>query len=204
MKPVRVEELALRVERTFEILRLRMLQERRVGELEQLAATDELTGLGNRRKLMARVREEIARSSRYQRSLSAMMFDLDHFKRLNDEFGHVVGDEGLRTLGALLRDGVRDIDLVYRFGGEEFVVLLPDTDLAGAIEMAERLRLEVEACRLPEHSQCRMTASVGVTVYAVGESAADFLDRVDRAMYEAKMAGRNRVGSICPESMAWR
>jgi diguanylate cyclase (GGDEF)-like protein len=163
---------------------------------------DGLTGVANRRTFDARLAAEADRSVRSGRPLSVVLFDVDHFKRLNDLHGHQAGDEALQRVAATLSAGVRSIDLVARYGGEEFVVILPDTDLATAGQTAERLRRAVEA--LP--TEPRVTASLGVA--ALPRSALDptgVVAAADEALYEAKQGGRNRVvisGRLAPASPA--
>jgi len=198
LKPVRLEELAPRIERALEIRRTRMAHERLVAELERMAATDDLTGLFNRRRLTERLGDEVSRATRYNRPLSLLVIDLDRFKQLNDRFGHAVGDVALRGLADLLRADVRTTDQAFRYGGEEFVVLLPEIQLPEAAALAERLRREIEAFRLEHYPQCEMTVSIGVTECARGESPALLLERADKAMYSAKQAGRNQVVSTPP------
>ena len=166
--------------------------------LEQLAQTDALTQLLNRRALTARIATEMVRAQRYEATLALLMIDLDHFKQVNDRYGHLVGDEVLRDLGAILREAVRTIDVAARYGGEEFVVLLPETDDAGAEAFAERLRVRVAEHRFARQARpepLRLTASIGLTVYPAArvDSVEDLLARADAALYRAKADGRDRV-----------
>ena len=166
--------------------------------LEQLAQTDALTQLLNRRALTARIAAEMMRAQRYDATLALLMIDLDHFKQINDRYGHLVGDEVLRDLGTILRDAVRTIDAAARYGGADFVVLLPETDDAGAEAFAERLRARVAEhpfARQARPEPLRLTASIGLTVYPAArvESVEDLLARADAALYRAKADGRNRV-----------
>jgi two-component system cell cycle response regulator len=166
--------------------------------LEQLAQTDPLTQLLNRRALTERITAEMERALRYDSTMALLMIDLDHFKRVNDTYGHLVGDDVLRDVGQLLSDTIRTSDIVARYGGEEFLVLLPETDDAGAESFAERIRFAVEqhlfaSVSLPE--PLHLTASVGVAVYPAAriESVEDLFARADAALYRAKADGRNRV-----------
>ena len=167
-------------------------------ELELLATTDELTGLHNRRSLLQRLKFESARAKRFRSPLSAVMIDLDHFKHINDCYGHVVGDQVLSSVGRLLRDSVRVIDVPGRYGGEELCVILPNTPIEGALKFAETLRLKVEAQLHHDGSRLvPVTASLGVASFdhmeiADGDS---LLRQADAAMYRAKHAGRNRVST---------
>ena len=166
--------------------------------LEQLAQTDPLTQLLNRRALADRITAEMERALRYDSTLALLMIDLDHFKRVNDTYGHLVGDDVLRDVARLLLDTIRLSDIVARYGGEEFLVLLPETDDAGAESFAERIRVAVEAHDFTNngaHPMLRLTSSVGVAMFPAAriESVEDLFARADAALYRAKADGRNRV-----------
>jgi diguanylate cyclase (GGDEF)-like protein len=162
-----------------------------------LATTDFLTGLPNRREFMGRLQEE---EGRLQRDIGAcaavLLLDIDHFKRINDEYGHAAGDAVLRQLADLMRDGQRKIDMLGRIGGEEFAVLLPGTDLDAAAVFAERLRLRVEQAtlQLDEGVTLGITVSIGIAAMGGKTAGGDpALIRADQALYCAKRGGRNRV-----------
>lgn len=165
-------------------------------ELETLATTDELTGLHNRRSLMNRLKFEVARTRRFRTPLTAVMVDVDHFKQINDEFGHQVGDEVLAAIGRLVRENVRVIDVAGRYGGEELCILLPNTPLEGARKFAETLRSRIEA---QVHSAgartVPVTASLGIGSFNHMDidDAEMLLKQADAALYRAKANGRNRV-----------
>ncbi len=162
---------------------------------KNLSVTDPLTGLANRRHLEELLNGEIERSQRYGEVFSLIMADIDHFKHVNDTYGHDIGDSVLRVFAGLLREQVRDCDLVARLGGEEFVVLLPRTDLASATASAERLRVatrQMHASGFPE----RLSASFGVTHFGPGDTLHSLLKRVDEGLYAAKTRGRDRVVSL--------
>ncbi len=165
-------------------------------ELEMLATTDELTGLHNRRSLMNRLKFEVARTRRFRTPLSAVMVDVDHFKRVNDEFGHQAGDEVLAAVGKLVRENIRVIDVAGRYGGEELCILLPNTPLEGARKFAETLRSRIEA---QVHSAgarvVRVTASLGIGSFNHMDidDADMLLKQADAALYRAKANGRNQV-----------
>lgn len=167
--------------------------------LERLALEDELTGLANRRSFMARLDEELQRGSRHQRPLALLMLDVDFFKQYNDLYGHSQGDECLRALGCVLRGSQRRPgDLAARYGGEEFCLLLPETDVNGAARVAEQVRAELERQQLVHAGNPRGVVTVSVGVHALlpsGEptDAATLLHCADRALYQAKASGRNRV-----------
>lgn len=159
--------------------------------LRTLAETDMLTGANTRRKFFHLLELEIERHSRYCRALSAIIFDTDHFKRVNDNHGHLVGDDVLTELGRLLAANIRKTDHFCRLGGEEFVVLLPETALEEAVASAEKLRVLIEQSPMPVIG--RITCSFGVSQFNLGESGSAFLRRLDQTMYQAKLRGRNQV-----------
>ena len=166
--------------------------------IKKMATTDELTQLNNRRFLLTRLREEVDRATRYRRSLSCIFFDLDHFKQVNDTYGHEAGDTVLKTISATAQEQCRQTDILARYGGEEFIMLLPETDLEQAKAIAERLRQAIESQTSITHEhQILVTASLGVTCYSpettTQPALAAFIHQADHAMFEAKKAGRNRV-----------
>lgn len=161
-------------------------------ELEKLSRTDALTGLPNRRNLVETLDREVRRARRAQRPFTLLMIDVDHFKQYNDTFGHLAGDEVLGGIAAILTECIRTVDYAARYGGEEFTVLLPETPLAGALEVAERIRNRVagEEVRNRQH----VTVSVGVGEFPThGDSPEAVMAGADAALYEAKQQGRNRV-----------
>jgi diguanylate cyclase (GGDEF)-like protein len=165
---------------------------------EAHAATDVVTGLPNRRSVDDTLRTMAAQADRAARPLSVVMVDLDRFKAINDRWGHGKGDEVLATIAGVLRRSVRTADFVGRAGGEEFVLLLADTDHTGALVVAEKVRKAVARTRLPMIDR-PVTASFGVAVFPRDCSdASELLDYADEAMYEAKQQGRNRVASYDP------
>ena len=165
------------------------------GLVKAQAVTDELTGLANRRRFMEVLDLELKRSDRFRSPLALVLADLDDFKLVNDRFGHQTGDDVLRALSRVLRASLRDVDLPARLGGEEFAVLLPETDTTGAEGLAERLRAELEALELqaPGAQAFRVTASFGVAVYPEAGTGDDLLTLADTALYAAKADGKNRV-----------
>lgn len=163
------------------------LQER----LRKLGITDALTGAYNRRHMDKEVGDAVERYQRYGAGSSLLLADIDHFKRINDNAGHAAGDRALREIAALMRRSLRKLDLVFRIGGEEFLVLLPDVKQAGAVEAAEKLRREIASAEfLPGQ---KITISIGVAELAPGESRDQWVSRIDRALYTAKDSGRDRV-----------
>jgi diguanylate cyclase (GGDEF)-like protein len=164
------------------------------GLVQRQAVTDELTGLANRRRFLSQMDAEVARSRRSGSPLAIVLADLDDFKQVNDKYGHEAGDRTLRAFADILRGAVRDIDLPVRLGGEEFAVLLPDTDLAGGANLAERIRVTLEERRIESgSSHIRVTASFGVSCYPLAASSDDLLVDADRRLYDAKRRGKNRV-----------
>lgn len=162
-------------------------------QLETLTVTDSLTGLSNRLKLDRTLDDELKRNSRYASKFSLVLLDIDHFKLINDTHGHQVGDRVLVEIAHLLTKGTRSVDVLGRWGGEEFLVICPDTDLGGAMDVAEKLRLMIGTHAFPIVG--KVTASFGVTAVAPGDSTHVTLARADNALYLAKEYGRNRVVS---------
>jgi diguanylate cyclase (GGDEF)-like protein len=161
---------------------------------DEMSHTDALTGLPNRRRLETDLATEVARSIRYRRPLAFIMLDIDHFKSFNDLNGHQVGDEILAEFGGSLVYALRETDTAYRYGGEEFCVLLRETDAAAAAAVAERLRLHIEGRFAGTSGSRAVTASLGVAALPLDSSdAASLVAAADRALYAAKAAGRNRV-----------
>ena len=159
---------------------------------EEAAFTDHLTGLANRRRFERQLEREVARMERFGHPFSLLMIDIDSFKNLNDSFGHDTGDEAIRRIGKVLREGTRGIDLAARIGGEEFAVLLVETNKDGGFEVAERLRTAIKALEIP-HAK-HITASFGVAECpGDAQTAADIVKAADVALYEAKRNGRDRV-----------
>ena len=168
------------------------VQGEQASRLNRLAATDPLTGLANRRQTLELL-EQLARDGRLERSPVLMLCDLDHFKNINDGWGHAMGDQVLVAVANALRASTRDSDAVARWGGEEFLIVLPDTREADPAELAERLRARVEALQVAERHQCPVpvTLSIGIARLGAGESGASWLKRSDDALYRAKSDGRN-------------
>jgi two-component system cell cycle response regulator len=165
--------------------------------LEALATTDPLTKLLNRRALLERLSREVDRAKRYESKLTLLLLDIDHFKRINDERGHLVGDGVLRQIGGLIEASVRTVDIAARYGGEEFVLILPETSQDGGIIFAERIRESIERYPFDASSDepLHLTASIGVATFPSPrvESTDDLFARADEALYRAKSGGRNQV-----------
>ena len=167
-------------------------------ELRLLAGTDPLTGAFNRRRFMGALEQEWSRVKRYRRALAVLMLDIDHFKKVNDTWGHGVGDEALKLLSAVCHASLRSHDIFARFGGEEFGVLLPEVSELHAVAVAERLRQRIADMQIPVDGQMtHITVSVGIAHVdgAEGEvpAAAKLIEAADDALYAAKSEGRNRI-----------
>ncbi|MGW8393537.1 diguanylate cyclase [Pseudoduganella sp. HUAS MS19] len=175
---------------------LELLQANR--KLEELAATDPLTGIANRRRMTEQIAQELERARRFHHPLSLLMIDIDHFKRINDTYGHEAGDQAIIQTATLLTASLRAVDTVARFGGEEFVLLMPETHIAVATHAAERLRERAAALRVRTASgvEVELTISIGVAAadpHGAADTPSSLLVRADKALYRAKKEGRNRV-----------
>jgi diguanylate cyclase (GGDEF)-like protein len=177
-----------------------------VEESQRQASIDLLTGLMNRRAFLPAIANELARAKRYSHPLSVLLLDVDHFKQINDRYGHAAGDQVLSAVGKLLSSNLRGSDFAARWGGEEFVVALTNTESEGGRVAAERARVSVEELVIDDGSGQRIavTASVGLASLQPDESLEQLMDRADRAMYAAKYGGRNRVGFDEPAANAPR
>ena len=163
----------------------------------QESLADGLTGLTNRRGFDQALTECLSRQDEVLHAPSLLITDVDHFKRINDNYGHLFGDKVLRTIAQVVKDSVKGRDTAARYGGEEFAILLPDTPIDGARTLAEQIRTKVERCRIKRSGSDSaidtITISIGVTAHRAGEAAHDFIARADSALYHAKNQGRNRV-----------
>jgi diguanylate cyclase (GGDEF)-like protein len=161
-------------------------------KIEKLSVTDGLTGIANRRKFDEKFQEEFERAKRYQEPLSLLVFDLDYLKKINDTYGHPAGDEAIKAIGLVLDQSSRSIDLAARFGGEEFCLLLPNTDLELASQIAERIREKIN--KIQVEGPGNISVSVGVAAFTGNETDPQQLfQKADQAMYKAKQSGRNQV-----------
>ena len=164
-------------------------------EISRIAAEDDLTGLYNRRKINELIHDEIERSERYKKGFSIIIMDIDFFKRVNDRFGHLAGDQLLKMFSDIMRDTIRHTDTAGRWGGEEFVVLCPETKMDGAMALADKIRQRIESYIF--NSFGKQTASFGVACYVDDDSVDSIISRADIALYDAKNSGRNRVAVNC-------
>ncbi len=184
------------IQSLFETYRVRQKEQQdeleRVNvELQVQATTDHLTSLYNREYFNDRLQQEIERAERYATGFSLILFDVDHFKQVNDDFGHLTGDAVLKSLSMLCQTTIRSSDIIVRWGGEEFVILAPDTEIDAAFSFAEKLRVSIEEHSFPV--EVNVTCSFGVAQFIPGEEQDDLISRADKGLYQAKQAGRNRV-----------
>ena len=176
-------------------------QEEQVLKLERKIRRDPLTGVFNRQAMEEDLSSEFSRSRRYKKVFGILMADIDHFKKVNDTYGHAVGDEALKSFAKILKKCLREVDVIYRFGGEEFLILLPETggdsSLIAALRLQKTVESQVMKSKIDSSLQLQITASFGVSVYKEGdETYQDIMQRADQALYLAKNNGRNRVEMI--------
>ena len=201
IKPVRLEELLLRLKRVLKERELTKERIRMMEKLQRLAVTDGLTKLYNSRSFYSQLETEVDRFNRYKHPLALLLLDLDHFKEYNDNYGHLEGDKVLVRFSQIIKSCLRTNDSAYRYGGEEFTVILPETAGAEARTVAQRIRAALETERFyPQDSkEVRITISIGVTEYHPKEELSTFIQRADKAMYLSKQNGRNKVSMLHAE-----
>jgi diguanylate cyclase (GGDEF)-like protein len=186
-------------QRLLEALALQIASALQNAHLYELAMVDGLTGLYVRRYFDARIEEEIERSRRYMTAFSVIMMDVDDFKKLNDAYGHLVGDRVLKAISNVIKAQMRGVDTATRYGGEELAVILPRTEMVGAYNLAERIREGIAELRITTDDEpsrvLGVTASLGIAAYPESKAAdgTDLVRRADRALYRAKKMGKNRV-----------
>ncbi len=194
-------ELHISYVREVDLIRIYVLditqRKRAEAEIHLLATTDSLTGIANRREFSAILAREVDRAKRYGTPMSLAMYDLDYFKRVNDTFGHDVGDYVLQTVTRLVKENIRANDVVARWGGEEFMVLMPQSDVQAARNASEKLRLAIAGHHFDKVGN--LTASFGVAAFEPQDDLNSLLKRVDDALYRAKEQGRNRVEILAGE-----
>jgi diguanylate cyclase (GGDEF)-like protein len=198
-KPFDAEELVARVRVHLKIKNLQDDLKRTNELLLELSNTDHLTGLFNRRFMMEALGKEVKRNLRKKGNLSLIILDIDHFKQVNDQYGHLQGDIVLQKVAQLLQKELRAYDTAARYGGEEFIAILPDATLEEAVFVANRVRMSVQAASFSgELSRLSLSASLGVAMFAKPDctSVDDFIKLADEALYRAKANGRNRVESV--------
>jgi diguanylate cyclase (GGDEF)-like protein len=201
IKPVRLEELLLRLRRVLKERKLTRERIRMMEKLQKLAITDGLTKLYNSRSFYTQLELEVDRVNRYQHPLTLLLLDLDYFKNYNDSYGHLEGDKVLVRFSQIIKSCLRANDSAYRYGGEEFTVILPETGGEEARTVAQRIRAALEAERFSpvDGADVTVTISIGVTEYHNKEELSTFIQRADKAMYLSKQEGRNKVSLIYAE-----
>ncbi|WP_321493060.1 diguanylate cyclase [uncultured Desulfobacter sp.] len=194
-KPFRFEELDLRIRRMLREAAFKKERDKLLEDMKQLAITDGLTGLFNSRQFFHQIKQEIKRFQRYSRDLSLLLLDIDFFKAYNDTWGHLEGDRVLMSMGMIIASCLRSMDSAYRYGGEEFAVLLPETELQEACVVGNRIKENVEkAVFTPEDGvQTSVTVSLGAAQLINGEDFTSFIKRTDKALYHSKKNGRNQL-----------
>ncbi len=187
-KPFLPKELLARVKKELRIIEL-------IEKLNKQATTDPLTGVYNRRFFMDSCQKNIALAKRKKEPLSILMIDIDHFKQINDTYGHAIGDEVIQKLSSIMQESQRKSDVIARYGGEEFLILLPDTPYESAKEVAQKLRKKVEESFVETHNdeKIRFSVSIGVATINKEDSCQKLMHNADKALYQAKESGRNRV-----------
>ncbi|ACL04526.1 response regulator receiver modulated diguanylate cyclase [Desulfatibacillum aliphaticivorans] len=197
IKPIKFSELSLRIKRVLRERAFDQEREKLMGKLQELAVTDGLTKLYNSRHFYETLDVEIRRARRYGRPLSLLLFDIDKFKNFNDTYGHIEGDRALARIARAVQDCIRLTDTAFRYGGEEFTVLMPETDEEEALGVGQRVCEEArDLVHRVDGKDVHLTISVGVTQCIPGEDLADMVKRVDEAMYKAKRAGGNQVAAL--------
>jgi diguanylate cyclase (GGDEF)-like protein/PAS domain S-box-containing protein len=196
---IRVRERTSDLAQTNELLLAEIAQRKEAEKkLRELSEKDHLTMICNRRRLFELLRLEVEKSQRYNRPLSVIMFDLDHFKNVNDQYGHNIGDMVLKTTAVIVESVIRKTDIFARYGGEEFMILSPETTLEGAEALAEKIRASIEQHELPTVK--KITISAGVAELSRKDSGAYLIEKADRALYAAKKNGRNRIETDLPSA----
>ncbi len=198
-KPFNPLELKARIKTGIRILELEESLKKANEQIKILSISDPLTGIFNRRYLNKHLPLEISRAKRYNRPLSLILCDIDHFKKVNDSYGHLVGDQVIKTFVSCIKKSIRDVDWMVRYGGEEFIIVVPETDFNGSYVLAERLRNTISQRVIKVKKQeVRITSSFGVTGFV--SNATDhkitfeaMIDQADKCLYKAKMKGRNAV-----------
>ena len=200
-KPFRFEELDLRIKRVLREAELKKERTLLLKELEKLAITDALTGLYNSRHFFSQLKMEIKRYDRYSRALSLLILDIDYFKQYNDTWGHLEGDKVLMGIGQVISSCMRSMDTAYRYGGEEFAILLPETRLQKACVVGARIKDNISSKLFEPEPGIKksVTVSIGATELKEGEDFKSFINRTDKALYKSKDSGRNKLTYILPD-----
>ncbi len=195
IKPIRLEDLLLRINVVLKNRSEKQENCRKMAELTNLTTRDDLTGLFNSRQFYRHIAQEVDRSNRYFRPLSLILMDIDNFKTLNDTYGHLFGDKILSAIGDIIKLAIRIQDTAYRYAGDEFTIILPETELEMAISVAERVRqaIENDTKAFLDPRPMGVTVSIGVVEYLTDEPIKSFVHRADSAMYTSKKKGRNYI-----------
>ncbi len=204
IKPLRFEELLLRLKKVLAERELANDRGRMMEKLQKLAITDGLTKLHNSRSFYSQLEVEVDRFNRYKRSLALLLMDIDHFKKYNDSYGHLEGDKALVKIAQIIKSCLRKLDSAYRYGGEEFTVILPETSCEEAQTVAQRIKSALKAEKFipKQEKEAKITISIGVTEYYPGEQLSEFIQRADKAMYLSKEKGRNKVTTLIGEEVS--
>ncbi len=194
-KPFRFEELDLRIKRVLRETAFKKERAKLLAEMEQLAITDALTGLYNSRQFFHQIKQEVKRYERYSRPLSLLILDIDFFKKYNDTWGHLEGDKVLMGIGRIISSCMRSMDTAYRYGGEEFAIILPETGLKKACVVGARIKDNIaQEVFVPETEvKQSVTVSIGASELQLGEDFTGFIKRTDKALYKSKETGRNKL-----------
>ena len=198
VKPFREEEVLARIRTQLSIQKLLHEKNELISKLDSLSRIDPLTGLSNRRDMMEKLENEQSRFERYGKSFSVIMCDIDHFKKVNDQYGHDFGDYVLGEVAKLLKKQIREIDKLSRWGGEEFLIVLPETNFPGAVSVAEKMRQSIESYSFEFGGETlKISMSFGVSCHGnAGVKLDDLLKKADHFLYKAKNQGRNTVVSL--------
>jgi len=201
-KPVRFEELMLRLKRVLRERQFSFDRKQMLDKLQKLAVTDGLTQLYNSRHFYNQLKSEVDRTKRYRHPLSLLLLDIDHFKNYNDNYGHLKGDKVLVKIGSTIKSCLRRLDSAYRYGGEEFTVILPETNCPEAVTVANRIMTAIRAVKFRPEPEifATVTVSIGATQYSPKEKLSSFVQRADSAMYISKQKGRDRVTALIAEA----
>ena len=198
IKPIRLEDLLLRINVVLKNRSEKKENCRKLEELTKLTIRDDLTGLFNSRQFYSHIAQEVDRSNRYFRPLSLILMDIDNFKSLNDTYGHLSGDRVLSSTGDIIKVAIRKQDTAYRYAGDEFTIILPETEIEKALAVAERVRqaIESETHVLSNPRALKVTVSIGVVEHLTDEEIKSFVHRADSAMYVSKRNGRNKISML--------
>jgi diguanylate cyclase (GGDEF)-like protein len=198
IKPIRLEDLLLRINVVLKNRSEKKENCRKLEELTKLTIRDDLTGLFNSRQFYSHIAQEVDRSNRYFRPLSLILMDIDNFKSLNDTYGHLSGDRVLSSTGDIIKAAIRKQDTAYRYAGDEFTIILPETEIEKALAVAERVRqaIESETHVLSNPRVLKVTVSIGVVEHLPDEEIKNFVHRADSAMYVSKKNGRNKISML--------